>query len=150
MNQMTKKNRLIELLLFYWLPTIVWGLIIFSFSSIQTHPVSAIHWQDFIVKKTAHLTEYAIFAVLLFRSYKKSGADSLKAFYLAAITCLIYGATDEYHQGFTPGREPTLRDVLIDTWGSMIVLFMIRDLLPKFRGNLKQLINLFEINYDKN
>jgi hypothetical protein len=138
---------LFAILVYYWLPAVIWGIIIFSFSSVKTHPVSAIHWRDFIIKKSAHLTEFAVFAVLIFRAFKKSGASSLKAFYLSLITCVIYGISDELHQMFTPGREPTVRDTLIDGSGSFIALLAVRDLLPIANGDLKKIMVKLGINY---
>jgi VanZ family protein len=35
----------------------------------------------------------------------------------------LYGATDEFHQSFTPGRGPKFTDVLIDTFGATIFLY---------------------------
>jgi hypothetical protein len=142
-----KKSKLI-IILYYWLPALIWGYIIFSFSSIQTHPVSVIHWQDFIVKKSAHLTEYGIFAVLVYRAFKGSSYSSLKSFYFALIVCLIYGISDEFHQMFTPGREPTLRDSLIDASGAFIVLLGIRDLLPKVNNKFKTIFIKLGINFE--
>jgi len=143
----TLKNKPAFRLMYYWLPVIVWGIIIFSFSSTHIRVVSEIHWQDFAVKKLAHIGEYSIFATLLFRAYKKSGLSSLKSFYLALVTCFVYGATDEIHQSFTPGREPAVRDILIDTFGAFLALSVIRDLLTSFKGKTKELVKFAEIEY---
>jgi VanZ family protein len=37
---------------------------------------------------------------------------------------VIYAVSDEFHQSFTPGREPKLRDVLIDTAGSFLGMYL--------------------------
>ena len=36
------------------------------------------------------------------------------------IFCMLYAATDEFHQLFVPGRGAQVRDVVIDTCGSLI------------------------------
>ena len=39
---------------------------------------------------------------------------------LALCWCLLYAATDEYHQTFVPGRSGRVSDVLVDLLGSAI------------------------------
>ena len=104
----------------YWLPPILWALVIFSFSSMQVTGTVDVYWKDFIVKKTAHLIEYGVLAILLYRAMVNSNVDKQKAFWLSILVAGLYGVSDEFHQSFTPGREPTTRDVLIDTLGATI------------------------------
>ena len=110
----------LKVLLKYWLPPVLWALVIFSFSSMQVAGTSDVYWKDFIVKKTAHLVEYGILACLLYRAMINSNISRQKAFVLSILIAGIYGASDEYHQSFTPGREPRTRDVVIDTVGAII------------------------------
>ena len=101
-----------------WLPTLFWAIIIFSFSSKTTPTTSAVYWQDFVVKKTAHLFVYAVLSVLIYRSLKLT--TGYKRLYLLLFTLtltILYAITDEFHQSFTFGREPTIRDVIIDIIG---------------------------------
>ena len=62
--------------------------------------------------KLAHLAEYAVLGFLLGRG---SGRVSL-AFLVAA----LYGATDELHQAFVPGREASALDWLADAAGAFL------------------------------
>ncbi|KKR28914.1 MAG: Acetobutylicum phosphotransbutyrylase [Candidatus Woesebacteria bacterium GW2011_GWA1_39_8] len=130
-------NPKLKSLLNLWLPIVIWALIIFNFSAHPAVQASVTHWQDFIVKKFAHLIEYAIFATLWYRALKESGIDKKMAGLYAIFICLAYGATDEFHQAFTPTREPTIRDVTIDTAGGIIGIFIIWKLLPKAPKKLK-------------
>lgn len=50
-----------------------------------------------------------------------SGIDKKKAVISAIIFTIVYGATDEFHQSFTQGRESRLRDVGFDALGSVII-----------------------------
>ena len=127
----------IKRFLTYWAPVIVWALVIFNFSAHPAISTSTVHWQDFIIKKTAHLTEYAIFAMLWYRAFRASGIDKKTAGLYAIFICLAYGATDEFHQTFTPTREPTIRDVTIDATGGVIGIFIIWKLLPKAPRELR-------------
>ena len=36
----------------------------------------------------------------------------------AVLLAVVYGATDEWHQSFVPGRTPELRDLFADAVGS--------------------------------
>lgn len=112
----------------HWWPTIVWAAVIFGFSSKPTLVTSQIYWQDLVIKKAAHLFEYAVLAVLLYRSLKHT--TKLNKTYLLLFTITItalYALTDEFHQSFTPGREPRLRDVIIDIVGAVSGLGLVLD-----------------------
>jgi hypothetical protein len=120
-----------------WVPLFLWGLVIFLFSSRPTGVASTIQLQDFFIKKTAHFVEYGIFATLAFRALKGSGVKPQNAYIYAFLITLGYAITDEFHQAFTPGREPTVRDIFIDASGAAITLICIKNLLPKAPPKLK-------------
>ncbi|WP_035246467.1 VanZ family protein [Desulfogranum mediterraneum] len=40
--------------------------------------------------------------------------------------CLCYGLSDEFHQSFIPGREPSVGDLLADTLGGCIAVASLR------------------------
>lgn len=126
----------------YWLPPVIWGSIIFSFSSLHTISTTDFYLGDFILKKTAHVMEYGIFATLLYRALIGSGVKKEKAMWVAVLMAFIYGVTDEFHQSFTPGRTPTLRDILIDTTGAAIFVYGII-------GNIKKMPKLVQNMYNK-
>jgi hypothetical protein len=52
---------------FRWLPVLVWAGVIFAFSSIPSLNSGLGSW-DYVLRKGAHMTEYAILAVLLVRA----------------------------------------------------------------------------------
>lgn len=115
----------------YWLPPIIWGTLIFSVSSGGVPKVSPVYWQDFVAHKTGHIIEYAILAILIYRALIQGRISKVGALFLAILICGIYGFTDEFHQVFTPGREPKLRDVVIDIIGATGGVFIVWKLLPK-------------------
>lgn len=124
-------NKILPLVITYWLPFVIWALIIYSFSASPTVKTSEVHWQDFIVKKSAHLVEYFIFSMLLYRALINSGIKSKYIFFFIVFTAFIYGAADEFHQSFTPSREPRMRDVLIDTAGSILFVWSMKNIIMK-------------------
>lgn len=85
---------------------------------------------ELLVRKGAHMAEYAVLFLLLFRALRLSGVrrPGLTALLLSA----AYAATDEFHQMFSEGRGPSSVDVLIDTagagvgWGAALVFERIR------------------------
>lgn len=129
----------------YYLPPLVWAGIIFLFSSLPTAKTSDIYWQDFIVKKLAHVIEYGMFSLFLYRSFVNSGVSPKNAGLYSILISLVYGATDEIHQSFTPGREPRVRDVVFDTIGAILAIHFIWNLLPKAPKRLKTWAKRLEI-----
>jgi VanZ family protein len=78
----------------------------------------------FFARKGAHLTEYAILAMLVWRGLRRPvKADTRPwSWRVAGWTVLLvafYAATDELHQQFVPARYGSVWDVLLDTLGGM-------------------------------
>jgi len=92
----------------------------------QAH-VEAIHH---VIRKCAHLTEYAILGILLWRAIRKPVRNDPRpwnrreAFY-AIIIVFLYASSDEIHQIFVPTRTALVSDVFIDTTGAIIGLFVL-------------------------
>ena len=90
----------------------------------------AIPMLEFLVRKAAHMTEYAILFLLYRRALVLSGAKYPGMTALVMSAC--YAATDEWHQGFVAGRGPSPVDVGIDTlgaaaaWGAHAIVDRIR------------------------
>jgi VanZ family protein len=98
-----------------WLLVVIWMAVIYWFSDQPVIPGSQINTLDFIIKKTAHIGEYAILYLLLLN------ALGFKQMQNAFLLGLAYAFTDELHQLFTPGRTGMLRDVLtFDTLGLLV------------------------------
>jgi len=111
----------------YWLPPVLWMILIFWASSFHTLRASPVNWQDFVIRKIAHFLEYLILFVLFFRAFK--GTTKLYSsiiYYLSFIISFLYAASDEFHQTLVAGRSGMIRDILIDTigilFGSLFVL----------------------------
>jgi len=114
----------LKIILNLWLPVVFWMVFIFILSSIQVGSASEFYWKDFIVKKTAHLIEYGVLATLLCRGLKGSKIMTKKAMWYAILISFLYAITDEFHQSFTPGRGPAVRDVFIDLIGATIFIIV--------------------------
>ena len=113
----------------YWLPPVLWCGVIFTFSSLPTVETSQIYWWDFVIKKTAHMVEYAILYFLVNRALKKTIYPSIHLsiiYKLSFLFTLLYAFSDEFHQRFVPGRHSKLRDVGFDFIGMLIAFLIIK------------------------
>lgn len=103
----------------HWLPWYAYLGLIFFISSLQnperTFGFSA---SDF----AAHILEYAGLLFLTRRAFDASGIAGLRV--RSAVTgilfCLLYAASDEFHQSFVPTRDPSLIDFAYDAAGVLL------------------------------
>lgn len=93
-----------------WLPVLAWAAVIFAFSSVPSLSSGLGGW-DLVLRKAAHLTEYAILGALLLRATRRP--------WLALGLAALYAASDEIHQSFVEGRHGAPLDVAIDTAGAL-------------------------------
>jgi VanZ family protein len=91
-----------------WLPVVAWAALIFAVSSVPNLSTELGPW-DTILRKCAHLTEYAILGGLLYRALEREVP--------ALAAGIAYAATDELHQHFVRDRHGSPVDVAIDAIG---------------------------------
>ncbi len=94
-----------------WLPVIAWASVIFAFSSVPSLSTE-LGTVDTILRKLAHLAEYAILGALLCRALRNP--------VLAITAAALYAVSDEIHQTFVEGRAGVPLDVAIDTVGALL------------------------------
>ena len=74
--------------------------------------------------KLVHATAYACLAAATLYALPDRLLSTTKPLYPAIIVvffCMVYGMSDEYHQSFIPGREPSFGDLLADTVGAALL-----------------------------
>jgi VanZ family protein len=79
------------------------------------------------IRKLAHATEYAVFSLLLYRSFGGNYPHTWRwrtAFW-AVLTAGAYALADEYHQAYVPGRTASLLDCGIDTVGAALGMLVV-------------------------
>ncbi|MBU0706790.1 VanZ family protein [Patescibacteria group bacterium] len=104
----------------YWLPPLVWAAVIFGISSISNLQIEEIKSWDMVLRKIAHMLEYAVLVVLFIRlGVDKQKAD-WKIYLISLIGVLLYAITDEWHQTYVLRRFGSITDVLIDTSGGIM------------------------------
>jgi VanZ family protein len=136
---------------FFWLLTFIWAAQVYHFStapyssdasrSLLERMFQTLHLTmssftlsalNTIGRKIAHLTEYCILTLLLYRSI--SSAQSLRwhprlAYFSVGISSL-YAAGDEYHQLFVPGRHAAVLDWGIDLAGAAFAALVLHTCFP--------------------
>src|SRR5258708_17995072 len=74
----------------------------------------------FLIRKSAHFTEYFVFCVLLFRGVRNGRPDWRWTWALAALSiAACYSALDEVHQAFVASRTASPWDSLLDSVGAL-------------------------------
>ena len=91
-----------------WGPVVAWAAVIFAFSSVPHLSTGLGDW-DLVLRKLAHLTEYAILGALLYRAVGRA--------WPAVALGSLYAVTDELHQAFVEGRVASPLDWGLDTVG---------------------------------
>lgn len=78
----------------------------------------------FIVRKTAHFSEYFILYLLAYNVIRRYRCNNIGR--ASILFVIIYASLDELHQYFIPGRSMALRDVVIDSSGGFMALIIQR------------------------
>ncbi|MTI70080.1 MAG: VanZ family protein [Firmicutes bacterium] len=130
-----------------WVVVLLWMLLIFHMSSqvaeesdnlskgvtkvvVETvekvTPKSGLDVDSFnhIIRKNAHFFTYLVLGVLVLNAVIQSDIYGLKGIILALVICIMYAFSDEIHQLFVPGRGGQIRDVFIDSAGSIFGIGM--------------------------
>ena len=134
----------------YWLPVLIWLGVIFIGSSdlMSAEHTSRIiepflRWLrpdispeaiaqiQFVVRKAAHVTEYAILAMLLWRALRggwrsitSTSRSTIMISTMAWVGSTIVATADEYHQAFIASRSSSPMDVMIDSAGAIVGLLI--------------------------
>ena len=95
--------------------------VFFGDTPIAPETIDLIHT---FVRKAAHMSEYAVLALLYLYALCKNEAK--RPLRTALLLCALYAATDEIHQAFVPDRSPSPIDVMIDTAGAAVGLALHR------------------------
>lgn len=102
----------------------------------------------FAVRKLGHLSEYAIFSLLLYRCFRKSreGGWHAQPALWSIVVAGLYALTDEFHQLFVPGRTASLLDSGIDTVGAALGMLGLYGTERLFQGKDSKAVASAEAN----
>jgi VanZ family protein len=99
----------------------LWCGVIYFFSSVPDLSTGLGGW-DLILRKAAHTVEFGFLAALVWRALGGTAPWGVRRLFWATfLFCTAYAASDEFHQGFVPGRYPEVADVALDSFGAILV-----------------------------
>ncbi|HET8733417.1 MAG TPA: VanZ family protein [Anaeromyxobacteraceae bacterium] len=102
-----------------FLPALAYAALIFALSA-QSHPLAFLPPELLLQDKLLHALEYAALGALLVPGFRLAGLSPRGALLAAIAAASLYGATDEFHQSFVPGRSADVLDWVADTLGATV------------------------------
>lgn len=136
--------------IFYWLPPIAWMGLIFYLSTDEFSAQNSGSWLEtilnyfrisltpgtlheinFVIRKAAHLTGYAILTILFYRAVRSGRLPrwNFRTAVMALVLAAGYAIFDEWRQSFTLHRTATPLDVIVDWTGGLIAIVVLRIIL---------------------
>jgi VanZ family protein len=79
---------------------------------------AGLHATHIVLRKLAHMAEYAVLALLWFWAIVVRTGRLVRAAWTALLVCLACAVADETHQAIVPARTNSLQDVAIDVAGA--------------------------------
>lgn len=124
-------------LLWYQGPAILWAIALFAQSSVSGDDIPEFGFLEY--DKVIHFLIYVVFAAVVHRAIRyQSALPSIAQHHFVATLIIVslYGATDEWHQAFVPGRDASIEDWLADTAGGIVYLagFWMKEKLAERKG----------------
>jgi VanZ family protein len=98
-----------------WAPALAYMAAIFYLSSLP-NPLPGL--RDAAGDKSLHALAYAGLAFLCSRAIAEEGLGWRMTLLLACVVATVYGASDEWHQSYVPGRGADLYDWFADAAGA--------------------------------
>lgn len=103
-----------------WGPAAAWAAVLFSLSALPEWPSVAAFFD--LPDKLVHFGVYVVLGAALAHA-RHHGAPGAPHALLVALGA-AYGASDEWHQSFVPGRTPSAGDWLADAVGVVVGYFV--------------------------
>ena len=102
-----------------WLPVLLWMALITYWSSQSSLPIDQ-PWIARLLRgqqhPLAHAAAFGVLAMLVRWAVEGTPGATLWAFLFS----VMFGAVDEWHQSFTPGRAPDWKDLAVDAMAAAI------------------------------
>jgi len=112
------------MIFFRYIPMItVMGIIFF----LSNQPGDSLDLPDIPnVDKVLHAVAYGVLALTTLFAVPghKYRANPWRICLLVVLFCFMYGVSDEFHQSFVPNRMPSVLDLIADTMGAVVVVFV--------------------------
>ncbi len=110
----------------FQLPAIAWAFVIFLLSSIPASrlPKFAHLFND----KVVHASIFFVLGLLIYLALEpkvRTASFDWQRLIIATSAVILYGVSDEFHQGFVPGRTVDVLDAAADALGGILSAFVI-------------------------
>ena len=128
----------------YWIPVFLMLLIQFTFSTsafssdetsryivpllkflMRNATPEQLQFWHHVVRKAAHVTEYCILGLLVYRAFQVDILNPWKLRILTIVFVAVAASFDEFHQSFVPSRGSSIIDVGWDCIGGLIALMLL-------------------------
>lgn len=93
------------------------------------------------IRKLAHMSEYAVFGVLVFIALSVDGISLRYRYGFTVFLTFLFACSDEIHQLYVPGRNGNFTDVMFDICGCLIAMAFIK-LIIHFKMRYQQQKNI--------
>lgn len=104
-----------------WLATAAWAVLIFYLTSIPNLRLTENTLVNILIANGSHFFFFGVQGALLYASHKHV---------TSAITLTsLYGVIDELHQISVPGRTADVADWVMDTFGALVFVLIVRKYL---------------------
>lgn len=116
----------------YWIPAAAWATLLFILSSLpsQAVPSLGIEYEDLVI----HFLVYSVLGYCLgIALLHDPERANLEMAIIAILLGVLYGASDEFHQMFVPGRFSTISDFLADSAGVLVGVLAFRKFPALFK-----------------
>ncbi|MCK9555740.1 VanZ family protein [bacterium] len=125
--------------LFFWVPVLVWAVIILLISSIPSSRLPEI--KLFFLDKIVHFSEYFVFSALMARAFSGASKLNYKRYFVISLSfAAVFALLDEIHQIFLPTRSFDLLDLFFDLLGAFAGLIV----YEKLKALLKEEVSISE------
>ena len=112
-----------------WFLVLIWAGIIFFLSHQPDLKSNLPSEYDFVLRKLAHISEYAVLTFLLIRALSQYKISKKRILLFSVSLAILYAFSDEYHQNFIFKRAGAFHDVAIDSIGIFLIWLRQRKML---------------------
>lgn len=137
-HQQDIRSSVLSLLPLHWLePLVAWISFTYGGSEVSVAALGMEGFVEFFIRKGAHLTVFGLLGFFTYRLLYQQFRFSIRAcLYVTVIMIIAYASLDEIHQYFTGDRTPLVQDVMIDSIGGGIGIYLyIRYIRDKYIKN---------------
>ena len=128
----------------YWIPVLVMLMVQYSFSTsafssdetsrfvvpvlkalLRNPTAEQLQFWHHVIRKAAHVTEYCILGLLVYRAFHVDVAKSSRVGFLTILFVAAAATFDEFHQSFVHSRGSSVFDVGWDCIGGLIAIMLL-------------------------